>query len=273
MVDINQYVNQVKSLLDDGTVVSKRRGRLSMSKSGTECLRDMAYDFRLANDVEVSKRTKRIWDRGHREEPVIIEALKSIGILVFDEQIEVSAAYGHAKGHIDGKCLNIPGATKTVHLLEMKTMKQERFKILAAKGLEISNPLYYAQAQRYMRELELYRCLHITVNKNTDELHIERLRYNPDFADELAEREIMIVASHKLPAKINTNPTFYICKMCDFLQECHYKKEIKKTCRSCRNVSIQNGGQWKCELHDIILDIGQQHIGCDKYEFDETYFL
>ena len=51
-----------------------------------------------------------------------------------------------------------------------------------------------------------------------------------------------IIASDKPPPRMNEDPTFYLCKWCDYQQHCHYDAAPEITCRSCsHSYAAENG--------------------------------
>ena len=155
------------------------RPYLGMSMLGHHCPRFMWLYFRWCFKETYTARSYRIFEKGHREEVYIEDILKGVGIKIWGQQTEFIGETGHIRGHIDGICSGVLEAPKTDHLAEYKTMKDVYFRDLKKMGIKISKPTYYAQAQCYMHYAKLKRCLFVVVNKNTDELYIERIKYFP----------------------------------------------------------------------------------------------
>jgi hypothetical protein len=243
----------------------EHRPYLGMSQIGHSCSRYLWYSFRWAYEINHSARLLRLFNRGHREEPAIVETLNKIGIICYGDQTEIVMAHGHAKGHCDGMSMGVIEAPKTVHLNEYKTMSDKYFKEVCKLGVKASKPIYYAQCQIYMKKLKLTRTLFIAVNKNDDSMYIERIKYSKDFADELERKAEDIILSEKPPKK-EFDSTWFECKYCDARDICHFEGIPEKNCRTCENCDILPEGKWECSRHNIPLATGQQRIGCNKYQ-------
>ena len=266
MVELKRFNNTTLSRIENRTLLQELRPYLGMSKIGHACARNLWYSFRWAAQKEISSRMRRLFYRGHREEQAIIQELESVGVICYGYQIELEMAFGHSKGHIDGKAIGVIEAPKTEHLLEFKTMNDKYFKQIKKEGVKKSKPVYYAQSQIYMAKEGLTRALFIAANKNTDEYYFERLHLNEPYAKELEAKAEYIIISEEPPKKLSDKPTWFECKWCDYLEVCHYSQAYLKTCRTCQRCDIELKGKWKCALHLIELSTEQQKIGCDSYE-------
>jgi hypothetical protein len=264
MVILSQFKNKTLELLEGEPVESVHRPYLGMSKINHSCTRYLWYSFRWCYSNSFGGRQRRLFARGHREEPEIVKELEKIGIRCYDDQAGIVLAHGHGKGHIDGKCIGVPEAPLTEHLSEFKTMNDKNFKLMKKDHLEKSKPVYYGQCQIYMRKMKLTRTLFIAVNKNTDEMYIERVKLDKGFADDLERRAEFIVLSEDPPAK-EFKPTWYECKWCDANSICHGKTQVQKNCRTCENVVLEQEGKWSCLAHVIMLSTEQQRNPCKFY--------
>jgi len=245
------------------------RPYLGASSIGHSCERFLWYSFRWCFQEDISERQARLFGRGHREEPVIIEMLKKVGIQFWGDQDEIVFAHGHCRGHRDGVCLGVLEAPKTPHLAEFKTMNDANFKEVCKAGVKVSKPGYYAQCQLYMKFFKLTRTLFVAINKNTDAAYFERLRYDADYATSLERKGEDIILSEEPPSK-RFEPTWYECRYCAANKICHVGEPVLKNCRTCRFLDIYPQGQWKCqEYDDLVLATDQQRLGCKKYELLE----
>ena len=251
--------------INKGVIEEPHRPYLGMSILGHNCERYLWYTFRWCYTSSYDPRIMRLFKRGDREEPEIIETLKSVGVHVFDEQQEVISIHGHSKGHIDGKCIGVIEAPKTVHLAEFKTMSDKYFKEVKKKGVKASKPVYYAQMQCYMKHTNLTRALFVAVNKNDDDMYIERVYYDEGFANDIMRRGEQIILS-EMPPKKKFEPTWYECKWCDAKAICHGTNSWDENCRTCKHVDLLPDGEWSCNRFGFTLATGQQRIGCKKYE-------
>ena len=264
MVDISSFVNKTLEAINNPPVVAQPRPYLGMSKIGHECNRYLWYSFRWCYSETLSRRQMRLFARGHREEDIVIEELQRIGIDVYGQQDGGELAFGHAKFHCDGKCKGVLEAPKTEHLFECKTMNDKAFKAIKKEGLKKSKPVYYAQCQIYMKKLKLTRALFVSVNKNDDEMYIERVKLDPGFAHDLERKAEYIVLQSEPPPK-EFAPSWYQCKWCSAQMICHYEASVEQNCRTCEFVDLHNEGVWKCSKLEKILSTERQRIGCDEY--------
>ena len=259
------------------------RTYLGMSQIGEECSAKLWLGFHWANfGKKHSAKMERTFEIGHEFEKIIIKQLKDAGMEVFrvledgtevehfgykdEEQEEFIGGFGHAKGHNDGRIRGVIEAPKTDHLLEIKTMKEEYFKKLVKQGLKKYHPIYYAQTQRYMREMKLTRTLFIALNKNTSELHIERIEFDKGFAEDLVRKEQSIIMSDAMPERAYEEG-FYKCGFCDQAGVCRGINNPSVTCRTCDFVDIEMDGVWSCQKQKgKNLTPEEQRKACDKYQ-------
>lgn len=270
-----------ESLLDEKSEVSYGRPYLGMSGLGSDCMRSLWYGFHWCSKKEISARTNRIFRDGHNAEATIISDLKAIGYEVFrllpdgsevemtgaldEEQEEMIGAAGHVKGHNDGRVRGVVEAPKTVHLLEMKTANDKRFKEMKTKGIQQSDPTYYSQCQMYMGELALTRTLFIAKNKNDGSYYVERIKFDQEHYDMLKAKAWSIITSDAPPKK-EFSPTWFKCKYCSHYDMCHFGKEPEKNCRTCDYSDIEDNGKWSCQKNKKDLSVEDQQKGCKSYK-------
>ncbi|MCP3685784.1 MAG: hypothetical protein GY861_24310 [bacterium] len=255
---------KVEQMIEGATVEPDIRGYLGISSLASECERKLWYGFRICATEILTPRMKRLFSRGHREEPIIVKDLQSIGIIHHSDQKEVIFANGHGKGHCDGILENVPDAPKTPHLSEFKTANDKNFKKIKKEGIHSVYPVYTGQADCYSHLLDLKRTLFVVVNKNDDERYYERYHNDPKRAVELIDRGVDIISS-ELPPEKRWNSKWYKCKWCKYYEVCHMGMPVKKTCRSCQACDIHDHGKWRCSRYDIELTLMQQLLGCNKY--------
>jgi len=284
MARLPENPNTTKHLLDT-TMPPVRggdnvRGYLGMSGLAEACSRKVWLGFRRASTSTYTPRTMRIFERGDIEEARIVAALKNIGIECFrrdkdgnkieitgaigEEQEELVGFAGHAKGHPDGRCIGVIEAPKTEHLLEIKTMNDAGFKKLIKDGLRKVKPIYFGQVQRYMDKMGLTRTLHITVNKNDEDIYVERIRLDEEYAKELADRERDIIMSDAPPLR-EFSRTWHECKWCNHVGVCHDNVPPVVTCRSCAKVDMEMDGVWRCSMSGNALSYAEQMKACPSY--------
>ena len=246
-----------------------RRGKtVAMGTIGEECRRKLWFNFHWVTPVEeIDSRLRNLFDTGTRAEDFIIRDLEAIGIEVTLRQEELWGFAKHAHGFTDGRCINVPEAPKTEHLLEIKTHNDKSFQELVKKGVKVSKPDHYAQVHRYMIATKLKRCLYVAYNKNNSEYYIERIRYDKGFAEDLLRKEYDIIVENDVPER-KFEKSWFKCKWCDYNPICYEKQDLDRNCRTCKMSDRKDDGVWVCtgpgNGADIPLDL--QEVGCDQYQ-------
>lgn len=265
MVQLRNMHQTTLSLLDEPMFERTNRPYLGMSEIGHSCVRYLWYSFRWAFEESHSSRMQRLFHRGHREEPEIISELRKIGYVVDNQQLEFEGMFGHAKGHCDGEVKGVVEASKTTHILEIKTMNEKNFRDLIKSGVKLSKPVYWGQAQLYMNYGKRTRCLFVAVNKNDDSYYIERIRIDKDTVFKLKSRGKGVILSERPPTRPYSK-SWYECRYCSASDICHNGATMRRHCRTCNHCGPTNGGKWMCYLsEETLIDEDKQHIGCDMY--------
>jgi len=245
--------------------------RLSASSLGGECDRKIWDDFRWVNPPEQFDGKKlSIFATGNVWEDRIVAMLQAAGIEVdandpeTGEQFRVVFAAGHASGRTDGKARNVPEAPKTEHVLEVKSHNDRSFKDLRKKGVREAKPAHYSQMQIYLHHQHLTRALYVSVNKNDDDLYVERIEYDPAEAMRLVARAERLVTTDMRP--VCSCPTYAVkggwgCAVEPVLP--------KRSCRTCLHATAHLDGdaRWSCDRHKHDLTIEQQQTGCPNHLF------
>jgi hypothetical protein len=132
-----------------------------------------------------------------------------------------------------------------------------------------SKPQHYDQMQIYMRLKGPVWALYVAVNKDTDDLYLERVKYDQEHAERLLERATRVIFSlNPTLAKLSENPSWFECKFCDHNAVCHKTKPgtwAEVNCRTCVHSTPVKGGAWTCELHQTDIDLATQRVGCDRH--------
>jgi hypothetical protein len=259
---------------------------LSIGSIGDECERKLWLGFRWAHEPEALDGKKlRLFDTGHREEARLIEDLKRAGINVTQGedggQIKVRALGGHLRGKLDGEATGVPEAPKAEHVVECKTANDTAFKKIAVgvksrsdgtitKGVKDQKPSHYAQVQTYMHLRGKKRCLYLLVSKNTDEIYVERIEYDAEYALKLMAKAERVITSNRAPAKISEDPAKYPCIMCPASSVCHGQAFGRNNCRTCIHSTPQiddanQAARWHCARFDKLLTVEDQKVGCPAH--------
>nr|DAJ39523.1 MAG TPA: Exonuclease [Caudoviricetes sp.] len=182
-----------------------------------------------------------------------IKRANDLGI-TYPVQWRVSASNGHSGGSLDGRGF-LPenyGLTEEI-LFEFKTHGDKSFKELKAKGMKLSKPVHYAQCCAYGYMMKLNYVCYVAVNKNDDALHLEIVPLNHKTGETLVMKADRIILSQEPPPRLHENPTFWLCKMCNYFPICHAKGEIDQNCRSCKHAEPAKDRLWVCNKHHQVL--------------------
>lgn len=248
------------------------RAHLGASIIGRPCNRALWYAFRWARKASFDARTLRLFARGQREEDVVAGLLRAAGMNVMQvdqatgRQFQFSECNGHFGGSMDGGVLGVPEAPKTWHVWECKTAGKKAFDDLAAKGVKESKPEHWVQMQCYMRWTGMERALYTAVCKDDDRLHIERVDYDQEAAEEHIKLAEYIINAPEPLERIG-GPDFYLCKWCDYSSICHGEVAPAVNCRTCAHSTPVADGKWKCEGTDTELPTSAQRTGCEHHRY------
>lgn len=253
------------------------RTHYGASLLGTSCLRRSWLDFRKAKAEKISGQKLRLFERGDIEEPRIANELKKIpGIEVIYKKN--ARSYGHFQdGHFSGTLDilsrgwedNELGLTKEDWVnTEVKTFKSTRWNRWVKEGIVRSDYQYYVQAQSYMGYKNLKFTVIIGVNKDTDEIHIEIIKfYLMDFNNLKKVAQETIHGS--IPVRTFSDASYVNrfgdgCKNCKFCGLCWYGEKPDVNCRTCQFIEPLKDGTWRCNKKNKILK--SQKKACSDYK-------
>jgi len=272
-----------EALRKQGLHSRRRSERIGASAIGEECRRRTWYDYRWASPMEEFEgRTIRIFRRGDVEEDLVVKDLESAGIHVMPldpntmKQWEFTNENGHFVAKLDGIAQNVPEAPKTWHSLEVKSMNEKRFKALVKKGLESAEPKYYWQCIAGMHfsgktnESRLTRCLFIAVNKNNEEIFVERLKYVAEQGKKIERLALDLTTTTDAPPKAGSGPDVFPCRFCPHTAVCHTKRFPTVSCRTCAFSEPVAAGGWYCHKHEKELSRDERIEACDKHVYLQT---
>lgn len=246
------------------------RLHLGASLIGKSCERALWYDFRWTTAPFHPGRVLRLFETGQLEEARLVRNLRRIGATVLDvdpetgRQWRVEAHGGHFGGSLDAVALNLPEAPRTWHVVEFKTHASKSFVELVAKGVRPAKPQHFAQMQTYMRLTGLTRALYLAVNKDTDELYVERVELDVEYADRLLAKAGRIVFAARPPDRVSEDPAWYECRLCAHAELCRGRAAAAVNCRTCLSSTPIEGGWW-CERQQRALSDADQRGGCDQH--------
>lgn len=246
------------------------RDHLGASLIGKACSRALWYDFRWISKVAHKGRLLRLFETGQLEEDRLVRNLRATGATVLEldpetgRQFRVEAHLGHFGGSLDGAAIGLLEAPKTWHVLEFKTHGIKSFKELTTKGVELAKPQHMAQMQIYMHLTGMTRAMYVAVCKDTDALHIERVKADNEQSMNLLDKAGRIIFAQHPPEKISNDPSWYECNFCDHYAVCHQGETAAVTCRSCLHSTPVEGG-WHCARFDKALSSNEQRAACAKH--------
>ena len=250
---------------------SEHRHHLGISIIGDDCSRKLWYGFRWVKLGQAEGRMRRLWNRGHREEAQFEAFLLWAGFSIrtidpsTDKQYRVSLLNGHYGGSSDGIAL-VRWLEELPVICEFKTHNNKSFTELKEKKVKAAKPQHYDQCCGYGANFKIKYALYCAVNKDTDEWYFEFVELDWNRAIELEKKASDIIYSQTPPPRINENPSYWKCKFCDYLDECHHGKPIEKNCRSCKNATPDLNGEWKCNRFNDIIPRDFLLTGCGEWE-------
>ena len=194
------------------------RNYIGASSIGSDCLRQIWYQYKGVKAQSVPPKVRRTWDIGKRLEELVIQWVLYAGMVVERTNVTYHAINVPIfQGHLDG--LIIIGKKKSI--LEIKTAKDASFTIFVKKGLKSWNPQYYSQIQSYMGMSGIESAFVLVLNKDNSELYDEFVEFDPDHYESLEQKAIMIANAVVSPPRVNGSPLWYQCKICKFSKVCH----------------------------------------------------
>lgn len=247
---------------------------VNMSQATNACDRSIWYFFRWAAPPEQPRGPRqRRFRTGLQYERWLLDDLRAAGAEVqeIDEttgkQVAVQLADGHLRGKVDGIATGIVEAPKTVHVVECKSMKAADFRGVVKHGVQKHKPDHWMQMQLYMHGLGLTRALYICANKDTDEIHTERVEIDIAAAIATEARIERIVAAAAPPHRASDDPASFTCRFCTANEICHFGAWARFNCRTCIHSSPGPNATWRCEKRDIPLSYTVAQEGCEMHRF------
>lgn len=249
---------------------AEHRNHLGISIIGEECHRKLWNSFRWLKLEQFEGRMRRLFNRGHREEPEFEQFLLWAGVKIrsinpeTDKQYVLSSVSGHYGGATDGIGL-ISWLDDLPVIVEYKTHKDKLFNALKNDGLRKTNPKHWAQMCGYGKDFKVKHGLYGAVNKDTDERIYRFFELDWNHALEMEKKATDIIYAKIPPQKISEQPAYWKCKLCTFNGICHHSEPVEKNCRSCEFAVPVLDGQWGCMKFDQIIPKEFIKIGCNEY--------
>lgn len=175
--------------------------------------------------------------------------------------------FPHFGGSIDGIGEGFP-ESKVPHLLEVKTANAKNWKEISEKGVQVAKPQHYVQMQVYMGGLKLTRAYYFAINKDTDEIYAERIKYDANVFDMYKQRAEAIIqaTSPEVFNRVAPGIAYPPCRWCDYKNLCHARDVPEVNCRTCLHSTPEAEG-WTCAKHGGIVPLDFQKEGCPDHLF------
>jgi len=288
--------NSVTTLMYEGIENNAddwRRDHLGASQLGHKCDRYLWLSFRWALDPKHDGKQLRLFSRGDREEPAIVDDLRNAGMTVSapclipsdqhtSEMLdEFRVRWGHVGGSSDAKIVGVPGLDQHEWVLgEFKTSNAKSFEYLKQKKVRSAKREHWVQMQIYMHGLGLKHALYIVVRKDTDDIYVELVDFDESAAEEYLARGQLIVNAEEPPLRMDSEeiPCVYVSKdgtrwPCDYFELCHGAKMPERNCRTCvdSTAKLDADGEpiWTCENSTLL---AAENEGCELKAVDFLLF-
>lgn len=248
-----------------------------VSQANDPCPRKIWYGLRWLLLPETFKgRILRIFETGQIHETQMIEDLRRIGCEVREtdpvtgKQFAVALARGFLRGRIDALVTGLPEAPKTEHVVEIKSAKNTDFSAIVKHGVAKKKPEHYGQIILYMLDTGLTRGAYIVVCKNTDQIHIERLRLEDvlDDAERIVAQVESLIDAESPPPKLHDDGDKFPCSFCRFKGHCQEgDMPERRACRTCLHFRFTRDGNGECVRWGDPKTPSSQKEGCPAHLF------
>lgn len=236
---------------------------IGASMIGHPCRRFVGYSFRCAAYNAFKGQTLRVFENGNKTEDRIVADLEAAGKMKISErqtQLDLEGGRGHAGVTLDGMAFE----DGLYYVLEMKTMNAKGFKELQSKGVMQAKRQHYCQMQFGMRITGLMAAVYVAENKDTNELHIEYVRYNAAVAEDLAALA-MATLDGKEQVRCNESPDWFECGWCAAKGICKGDVFPRAHCLTCCHSTPADDGRWTCERWASEIPKEQLPAGCPEH--------
>ena len=225
---------------------SPHRNHLGASQIGHHCDRYLWYQFHWADHDDFDGRMLRLFDHGNLEEDRLVNDLRNAGVKVLPVDPDTGRQWNFAMfGDHFGCSIDAVGKTDTWFMLEFKTASDKRFKeLVKLQSVKEWSYQYYAQAIIGMELSGLTECLHITINKNTDEIYAETIYPDKGEAETLIKRAERVIFSPSPLERCHESPSWWQCKFCCMKDICHGDKVAEVNDRTHANAEPLRSGGW-----------------------------
>jgi hypothetical protein len=218
----------INALLEEGAreVGEPTRGYLGASSIGSECLRQIQFDWMC--DQQHPLQTRDRFSRGHFLEQLSRDHFARARFeFAEQDRLKFEALDGMLEGHADGIFVAGPKIADISYpaLWEHKGLASKGFRTIERDGLRKAYPQYAVQVALYQHFLgvDVNPAIFTITNADTCErLHI-LVPYDAEFARTWIQRaEIVIQATRagELLPRFTDNPDHYRCRYCGHKARC-----------------------------------------------------
>ena len=214
---------RLTKLVDKTMNVSRETHRdyIGASGIGSDCLRQIWYEYHGIQGALVSNKLQRTFNIGKRLETLITDALQDAGLnLILPADVNHHLKYfdkdvPYFQGHCDAIWKDEDA------IIEIKTARDSSFKLFVNKGLKKWSQRYYAQVQAYMGMSGFPTAYVVCMNKDTSELHDEQVMFDAEYYSHIKMRALLVYENDNPLPRVNSSPYYMSCRMCRFRDVCH----------------------------------------------------
>ncbi len=195
------------------------RQYIGASSIGNQCLRAIWYGLRMSETKVVEPQQQLAFEVGKRLEILILDLLVASGIHIERQFGFHCREYSLFQGTLDAVLFDNVGNSTAI--IEIKTAKNDSFRIFQRKGVRLWWPEYYDQVQCYMGMSGIAESIILVFNKDASELCEEVIEFDPIWYASLVEKAKIVGEYTEPPPRLSERPAFFKCKMCFYKEECH----------------------------------------------------
>jgi hypothetical protein len=221
---LSERINvRIDAALLGARAAQPQRAYIGASMLGDPCARRIAYEWGGDPGAPPEGLGLRIFETGHVLEDLLARWMRRAGfdLLTVDPNTGQQFTFtdGPIEGHADGVITGGPDLGFDYPVLwEAKGLNERSWNDLVKNGLRRSKPIYYGQCVLYTAYLDLAFGLFTALNKNTQEIYHELVRFDLAEAQRLIDLAVEI-ARGALPPRAWAEPVWF-CGYCQFASSC-----------------------------------------------------
>lgn len=212
---LSKLIDKIKTKPDEP------RPYIGASSIGSDCMRQIWYGYKGYEGEQHTPRMQRNIDIGKRFESMVLDWLEAAGVKV-ERPSEKNNYLSFSDNEITYFCGHADALLpKLDAVIDVKVIKASSWREFVRKGLFSWSPVYYAQLQSYMGMGDIPYAYLMALNKDTGELHDERIAFDANYYKSLKMRAEMIAISESEPPRVSNHPGWWLCKICKYKGVCH----------------------------------------------------